>query len=98
MLFLTSFSINLIANKPEIKDVSIPISSGKTGIEVALKLNINSYKIDAKIIGIDSKKEKSATLFLSSPQRIPAHIVEPEREMPGKHASPCAMPIIMLDL
>ena len=41
------------------------------------------------------RKENLAHSFLSPPDRIPAHIVEPEREMPGKTAKPCAIPIII---
>ena len=41
------------------------------------------------------KKENLAHSFLSPPDRIPAHIVEPEREIPGKTAKPCAIPMII---
>ena len=39
------------------------------------------------------RKENFATFFLSSPQRSPAQIVEPEREIPGRTAIPWATPI-----
>lgn len=39
------------------------------------------------------KKENLVHSFLSPPARMPAHIVEPEREIPGKTAKPCAIPM-----
>lgn len=41
------------------------------------------------------KKENLVHSFLSPPARMPAHIVEPEREIPGKTAKPCAIPMII---
>ena len=40
-------------------------------------------KLPAKIVGIESIKEYCVAKFLSKPQRIPAAIVEPERDIPG---------------
>jgi len=41
-----------------------------------------------KIIGILSKKEYLAAVTLSKPENNPVAIVQPERENPGKAASP----------
>ena len=39
-------------------------------------------------------KENFVVSFLSPPARSPAQMVVPEREIPGKTANPCAIPII----
>lgn len=45
------------------------------------------------MIGIDIRKENLALSLLSAPAIIPALIVAPDREIPGKTASPCAIPM-----
>ncbi len=53
-----------------------------------------SITIESRMIGIDIRKENLPASFLSAPDNNPAQIVDPERDIPGKTASPCAMPII----
>ena len=69
-----------------------------TGLTVTLcppkAISPISIIIDKKIIGSDIRKENFAHSFLSPPLKSPAHMVVPEREMPGKNERPCAMPMI----
>lgn len=52
-----------------------------------------SQIIEAMIIGTLIKKENLATVSLFSPFINPAQMVEPDLDMPGKIASPWAIPI-----
>ena len=93
-----SFIINLIAKNAKIKANIIPTKIGSIETVAIALLNNISYMQDAIIIGIDIKKLNFATLSLFSPQSSPAQIVEPEREIPGSVAIPCAIPIIIATL
>lgn len=93
---VVSFTISLIDNIPTIKariKASIrPI--GETAIETFVcAISKISIKSDNKIIGKLMTNENLVDSFLSTPAKSPALIVAPEREIPGKIASPCAMPI-----
>lgn len=72
----------IIIGKIEILTEICPVASSKISI-----------KSDNKIIGILIKNENFATCFLFLLHKSPALIVEPEREIPGKTANPCAIPI-----
>jgi len=61
---------------------------------VVANSNISST-IDKSIIGILKINENFAHSFLSYPEIKPALIVVPERDIPGKTAKPCAMPIMI---
>ena len=52
-----------------------------------------SYTALAKITGMLIKKEKSNACCFSTPTSKPHTKVEPLREIPGKSANPCEMPI-----
>ena len=65
------------------------IASQSYAITSAKSSFIAGYNIDApNIIGIESKKEYLAEVVRSEPVSKPVAIVSPEREKPGKAASP----------
>ncbi len=68
--------------------------SGETEIDT-FDCEISKISIisDKTMIGRDMINENFADSLLSTPENRPALIVAPEREMPGKIASPCAIPI-----
>lgn len=54
----------------------------------------NSITSEAKMIGMLIRNENFEADSLSAPDITPALIVVPERDIPGKTAKPCAMPIM----
>ena len=89
---MTIFRKNLIAKHPETKAVNVPKIKGKISLvgsaNSPLKRSILSRMSEPKMMGIDIKKEKSALVFLSTPERRKAVIVAPLLEIPGKTAIP----------
>lgn len=88
--------MNFSASVPEINATKNETISGKTGTLITsapFAISKISTNIEAKMIGMLIRKECFETSFLSPPLSTPAHIVEPEREIPGKIAIPCAIPI-----
>jgi len=81
-------SINLIAKTPLISATTNAAAVGKASICNLPPLEINSYKNDAIIIGIDIKKENSAAFSRSVPIASIVEIVIPLRERPGITAMP----------
>ncbi len=61
----------------------------------ALKYSFNSSTKEASIIGMLSRKEKSAASSLCTPHSSPQEMVLPLRLIPGKHAMPCITPIVI---
>lgn len=88
--------MNFSASVPEINATKKERISGKTGTlttSVPCAISKISTNIDAKMIGMLIRNECFETSFLSPPLSTPAQIVEPERDIPGKIAIPCAIPI-----
>lgn len=88
--------MNFSASVPEINATKKERISGKTGTlitSVPCAISKISTNIDAKMIGMLIRNECFETSFLFPPLSTPAHIVEPERDIPGKIAIPCAIPI-----
>ena len=94
--FLTKFSIQLHARKPEIKAAKKPTVSDNIEIPLSpcVKLPfIKSRKAYPKIGTSTIRKENLATFSLLFPKRIPVAIVDPERDNPGNTAQAWAIPI-----
>jgi hypothetical protein len=89
--------MNLIANIPEINADMNATVVGKismAGISPDLKQSINSYNNDARIIGMDIKKEYSPAFSRSTPHAISVDIVVPLRLKPGMTAMNWATPTV----
>ena len=52
-------------------------------------------RVEPRIIGTESKKQKDEFSFGFSPTALPAQKVVPLRLIPGKRARPCAAPTII---
>lgn len=94
-LFFMSFNINLMEIKPETKATITPTTVGKTGrVTPDFAASAPSKIADAIIIGIESKKENSVASSLFVPSNSIVEIVIPLLDIPGRVATPCAMPHI----
>ena len=72
-----------------------PIRSGRKLVSDALiSPDKTSFAIFPNINGTTIKKENRADFSLSIPRRTAVEIVAPEREIPGKIAMACDIPII----
>lgn len=88
--------MNFNASVPEINATKKETTSGKIGTlttSTPFAISKTSTNIVAKMIGMLIRNECFETSFLSPPLSTPAHIVEPERDIPGKIAIPCAIPM-----
>ena len=71
------------------KDIGIVIAN------VLREISFIDMRIEPKVIGIDNNKENFKEFFSFMPDKMPAERVMPKREMPGRIANICAMPIII---
>ena len=82
------------AKKPERKAATQPAITAPTPIEeLILPKSFNSRIKAPSMAGMESKKENSPAIFLSTPHNKAPAIVLPEREIPGNTPKPWAKPI-----
>ena len=87
--------VSFIEISPHTNDTIKPIITNQMLKEnTVLPSEKISKIVDAKIIGTLIKKEKSSTSSGLPPLKIPAHKVEPDREIPGNIATASNTPII----
>ena len=75
---------------PERKAAQNPKAQGRSAT-VRSALSVSSA-VAAKIMGTDIKNEYSTAKEVEAPSNKEAHIVEPDRETPGRIATVCAKP------
>jgi len=83
------------ASSPKINEKNAATENCPANIDPLFMKSFALKTMAPAMAGIDKRKENSAAATGFTPENKPAEMVEPEREIPGRMATACPIPIIM---